>query len=113
MIEEVVLPDRTHVGEQPLARPHAELAQRHPLPLRRRLHDLGVDRVKVAVVRDVKADRRARAVSVEVVVDAARGLDDERDLHQCQVQPLAEAIFDQALRVEEGAHGLPRAEQRP
>jgi hypothetical protein len=51
MVEEVVLANGAHVGEEPFAWREAELAQREALPLRRRLHDLRVDGVQVAVVR--------------------------------------------------------------
>ena len=57
VIEEVVLADGAHVGAQALARLHAELLQRHALPLGGRLDHLGVDRVLVVVVGDVELDR--------------------------------------------------------
>ena len=112
VVEEVVLADGAHVGQEPLARPHAELGEREPLPLRRRLHDLGVDRVQVAVVRDVERDRRPRAVAVEVVVDAALAVDDQRHLDERQVQLLAQAVLDQSLRRVQRPHPLTRLEQR-
>ena len=112
MIEEVVLAYGAHVGDEALARLHAELAQRHPLPLRRRLHDLGVDRVLAVVVRDVEADRRPRAVTVEVVVDAAPDVDDQRHLDADQAELAAEAVFDVPLHRGERALRLVRGQQR-
>ena len=113
VVEEVVLADRAHVGEQPFAGAHAELRERHPLPLGRGLDHLGVDRMEVAVVGDVEPDRRARAVAVEIVVHAARRVDDQRHLHHRQPKLLAEPVLDQPLRRVEGLHRLLRREQRP
>ena len=112
VVEEVVLAHGPHVGEEALAGLHPELGERRPLPLRRGLDDLGVDRVRVAVVRDVEPHGRARAVAVEVVVDAARGVHDQRHLHERQVQLLAEAVLDQPLGAVERLHRLLRREQR-
>src|SRR5512142_188342 len=43
VIEEIVLPDRAHVGADALAGLAFELGQRHALPLRGRLNDLRLD----------------------------------------------------------------------
>ena len=59
VIEEVVLADCAHVGAEALAGAHLELAERQSLPLRRGLHDLGVNGVEVAVVCDVESDGNA------------------------------------------------------
>ncbi len=59
MVEEVVLADRPHVGDEPFTGLHVELRERHPLPLRRRLHDLGVHRVLPVIVCDVEPHGRA------------------------------------------------------
>ena len=67
------------------------------LPLGGGLHDLRVDGMLVAVVRDVELDRGARSVAVEHVVDAALGVDDQRNLDHHQVEFLAEIVFDVAL----------------
>ncbi len=112
MVEEVVLAHGAHVGDQALARLHAELLQGDPLPLGRRLHDLGVDRVLAVVVVDVEADRSARAVAVEVVVDAALGVDDERHLDTDEVELAAEAVLDEALDGGDRLLGLLGVEQR-
>jgi hypothetical protein len=112
VVEEIVLPDRPHVGEQALARPDAELPQGRPLPLGRRLDDLGVDRMQAAVVVDVERDGRARSVPVEVVVHTARGVDDQGNLDRLEAELAAQAVLDHALRRVERPHGLARAEQR-
>ncbi len=65
VVEEVVLAHGAHVGAEALAELHAELLQRHPLPLGRGLHHLGIDGVLVVVVGDVELDGRARAVAIE------------------------------------------------
>ena len=43
VIEEVVLAHGAHVGAEALAGLHVELLQRDAFPLRRGLHDLGID----------------------------------------------------------------------
>ena len=106
VIEEVVLPHGPHVGEDPFARRAPELPKSEPLPFRRCLHDLGVERMRVVVVCDVERDRRPRAVSVEIVVDAARPVDDQGHLHLHEVQLVAEPLLDHALRRVEGVHRL-------
>ena len=112
MVEEVVLAHRAHVGDEPFAGLHPELLQRDPLPLRRRLDDLRVDRVLAVVVRDVERDGPARAVAVEVVVHAALGVDDERDLDPHEVQLAAEAVLDVPLDGRDRALRLLRVEKR-
>ena len=58
------------------------------------------------------AHGRARAVAVEVVVDAARGVDDQRHLDADQVQLAAEAVLDVPLHGRERALRLVRGQQR-
>jgi hypothetical protein len=59
MVEEVVLADCSHVCADAFAWPAVELLERCSLPLGRCLHYLSINRVLVAVITDVKADRRA------------------------------------------------------
>ena len=112
MVEEVVLADRAHVGVDAFADVAAVLLQGEPLPLRRRLHDLCVHpRADAEPAREV--NRRARAVAVKVVIHAAFFLDDERHLHQLQVQGLGEAVLDVALYRVDRALGFLVVENRP
>ena len=112
VVEEVVLAHRAHVGHQPLAHLHPELLQRHPLPLRRRLHDLRLDRmIETETAREI--DRRARPVAVEIVVDAALPAHDERHLHPDQVELPAQPVLDVPLRRRDGDLRLLRVQQRP
>ena len=112
VVEEVVLADGPHVGQEALADPVAELLERRALPLGGGLHDLGVDRVLVVVVGDVELDRPALAVAVEHVVDARLDVDDERNLDHVQVQLLAEIALDVVLDYVDGLLGLPAVERR-
>ena len=112
MIQEVVLAHRPHVGDQALARPHAELPQRRSLPLGRGLHDLGFERMLVVVVCDMELDRTARTVTIQVVVDPALGVDDQRDLDLDQVELLAEVVLDVPLHGRDGALCVSGPEQR-
>jgi hypothetical protein len=88
----------------------AELGEREALPLRRGLNDLGIEGVH-AVVADVERDRGARAVAVEMVVDAGGCVDDERHLHLDEMEPPAELVLDQPLRRVQRLHRLARREQ--
>ncbi len=51
---------------------------------------------------DVELDRRARAVAIEHVVDAALDVHDQRNRHHHQVQFLAKILLDVALRGKDG-----------
>jgi hypothetical protein len=96
VVEEVVLPDGAHVGEDALAHLAVEHLERGSFPLRGGLHDLRVDRVLVVVVVDVELDRGARAVAIERVVHAAAHVADEGRLDAEEVQRLAQAVLDEA-----------------
>ena len=106
VIEEVIFADGAHVGAEAFARLHVELLQRHPLPLGRGLNDLGIDGVLVAIIRDVELDRRARAVAVEIVIDARLLVDDEGHGDHHQVQFFAEVVFDVLLHLEDRPLGV-------
>ena len=106
VVEEVVLADGAHVGADALAGLAVELLQRHPLPLGGGLHDLGVDGVLVAIVGDVELDGSARAVAVEIVVDAALLVHDQRHGDHHQVEFVAEVVFDVVLRLEDRLLGF-------
>ena len=89
VIEEVIFADGAHVGADAFAGAAIELLEGDALPLGGGLHDLGVDGMLVAVVRDVELNGRTGAVAVEHVIDAAFDIDDERDLDHHQVEFLA------------------------
>ena len=110
MVEEVVLAHGAHVGADTLPDLALELPQGHPLPLGRRLHDLGVDALLEAEPAG-ELDRRARAVAVEVVVDPALAVDDQRHLDHLEVELLAEVVLDGALDLEEGLLRVQAVEQ--
>ena len=101
VVEEVVFAHGAHVGAQAFAGLHVELLQRHPLPLGRGLHHLGVDGVLVAIVGDVELDRGARSVAIQIVVDAALLVHDQRHGDHHQVQFFAEVFFDVVLHLED------------
>ena len=86
MIEEVIFAHGAHVGADAFTGAAFELLEGHPLPFGGSLHDLGVDRMLVAVVRDVELDGSARTVAIEHVVNAALRVDDEGDLDHQQVE---------------------------
>ena len=106
VVEEVVLAHGAHVGADAFAGLAVELLQRHPLPLGSGLHHLGVDGVLVAIVGDVELDRGARSVAVEIVIDAALLVHDERHGDHLQVQFVAEVFFDVALCLEDRLLGF-------
>lgn len=60
------------------------------LPLRSDLHDLGIDRALVVVVRNVELDGGPRQVAVEEVVHAALRVHYQRDLDHHEVEFSAE-----------------------
>ena len=68
--------------------------------------------MEIAVVRDVEPDGRARAVAVQVVVDAALFGHDERHLDVEEVQLAAESVFDVPLDGRDRELGLFRIERR-
>ena len=112
VIQEVVLSHRTHVGQETFANLHLELIERHALPLGRGLHDLGVNRVLIMVVGDVKADRRPRSVAVKVVVHPALDVDNQGHRHRDEIQDAAQPTLDMVFQREDGALGVPGCEQR-
>ncbi len=112
MVQEVILADRLHVGQQTLARLHAELLEGDALPLGGGLDDLRINRVSVMIVGDVESDRGSRTVPIEVVVDTAVNVDDERHLHHHQVELFGQVLFDVLLGGEHRLHGLLRVEER-
>jgi hypothetical protein len=90
---------------------HVELLQRHPFPLGRRLHHLRVNGVQVAIVRDMELNRRARAVAIKHVVDAALFIHDERHFDHHQVEFLAEVVRDIAFHLIDGLLRFFRSQQ--
>ena len=112
VVEEVVLAHGAHVRHEALAGLHSELRERDAFPLRGRLDDLRLDRVLSVVVRDVERDGAARPVAVEVVVHAALGVDDERDLDAHEAELAAEAVLDVPLDGRDRALRLFRVEER-
>jgi hypothetical protein len=54
VVEEVIFADGAHVGADAFSGAAVELLECHPLPLGRGLHDLRVDGVFAAIVRDMK-----------------------------------------------------------
>ncbi len=106
VVEEVVLADRLHVGADSLAGLHAELTESNALPLRCRLDDLPLDGIHVSIVADVELDRASRSVTVEVVVDAAGFIHNERYLHHHQPEFATEVLFDVRLDGKQRLHGF-------
>ena len=86
VIQKIVFAHGAHVGADTFAGLAVELLQGDPFPLRRRLYDLRVDGMHVAVVRDVERHRGARAVAIEHVIDAAVDVDNQRNLNHHQVE---------------------------
>lgn len=76
MVEEVVFANRAHIGADAFAGAAVELFQGDASPPGGCLHHLGVDGVLVAIVRNMALDRRARAVAVQHIADAAFDIDD-------------------------------------
>jgi hypothetical protein len=111
VVEEVVLPDRAHVGVDALADLAAELLQRRALPLRRGLDDLRVQ-ARLDAESAGELDRRARPVPVEHVVDAALAGADEGDLDELEVQRLRHPLLHVVLDHVECTHALLRRQQR-
>ena len=111
MVEEVVLTDRAHVGDDALADRAVELLQRHPLPLRGRLHHLRAQS-RLDAEAAGESDRGAGTVAIEIVVHAALLGDDQRHFDAEEVELAAEAVFDEALDCGNGLLSLLAVEQR-
>ena len=58
VIEKIVFTHGAHIGVNALADFAIELLKRNPFPFGRRLHDLGIDRILVIVIRDVELNGR-------------------------------------------------------
>jgi hypothetical protein len=112
VIEEVVFAHCTHIGADALAQFAFELLQRDSFPFRGGLDNLSIEWMLVAIVGDVKLDRRARAGTVEHVVDAAFHIHYDRHFNHHQVQLGAKVVLDVALEVENRLPGFSRREQR-
>ena len=112
MIEEVILAHGAHVGADAFADFAVELPEGDAFPLGGGLHDLGVDGMQVAIVRNVELDGGAGAVAIEHVVDATFDVDDERNLDHHQAELFAEVVGDIALYLKDGLLGIFRAEER-
>jgi hypothetical protein len=99
VIEEIVFADGAHVGADAFADSAIELLEGDAFPLGRRLHDLRVDGMQVAIVRDVELNRGARPVAIEHVVDSALHIHDERHFDHHQVEFLAQVVLDIAFHL--------------
>ena len=111
VIQEIVLAHGAHVGADALANFAIELLERDAFPLGRGLHHLRVDGMQVAIVRDMKLNRRARPVAIEHVVDTALHIHDQRHLDHHQVEFLAQVVCDIAFHLEDGLLRLFRGQQ--
>ena len=111
VIQEIVLAHGTHVGADALANFAIELLESDPLPLGRGLHDLRVDGMQVAIVRDMELNWRPRPVAIQHVVDTTFHIHDERDFDHHQVEFLAQVVFDIAFYLEDGLLRLFRRQQ--
>src|SRR5450755_243970 len=112
VVEKVIFAHGAHVGAQAFAGLHAELLERHSLPLGGSLHHLRVDGMLVAIVGDVEPDGCSGSVSVQHVIHAAVFVHDQRHFHHHQVEFLAEVVFDVPLHLEERPLRLFRCQQR-
>ena len=112
VIEEIVLAHGAHVGANTLANFAIELLEGDAFPLGCGLHNLRVDGMQVAIIRNVELHRRARAIAIQHIVDTALDIDDEGDFDHHQVEFLAQVIFDIALHLEDDLLRLFRAQQR-
>ena len=86
VVQEIIFAHGAHVGAEAFAGLHVELAQGHALPFGGGLDDFGVNGVLVVIVGDVELHGGAGAVAVEVVVDAAFGINDEGDRDHYEVK---------------------------
>ena len=86
VIQEIIFSHRPHVGADTFAWAAVKLFQCDSLPLGGRLNDLGVDRILATVVRDTELNRGTRSVAVEHVIDAALGIDNQRNLHHHEAE---------------------------
>ncbi len=93
-----------------LARFAIELLQRHPFPFGCGLHHLRIQRMQVAIVRDMELNRRARPIAIEHVVDSAFDIHDQRHFHHHQVEFFAQVVFDITLHLKDGLLGLFRGQ---
>jgi hypothetical protein len=74
-----------------------ELFARHPFPFGGGLHNLGIQGI-----RNVELGRRARAVTVEQVVDAAFPIDNPRHLDHHEAEFLRSMVFDVTAQTKDG-----------
>ena len=100
VVEEVIFAHGFHVGANAFADLAVKLLQGHSLPFGGRLHDLGLDAFVEAQPAG-KLDGRARAVAVEVIVDAALAVNDQRNLDHHQIEFLAQVLLDVVLDCKE------------
>ncbi len=106
MVQEIVLADGSHVRANALAPLAMELFQRDSLPLRGRLHNLGIDGVFVVIVGNMERDRRARSIPVQHVIHTAFHVHDQRHLDHHQVEFFTEVIFDVPFYLEDRLLGF-------
>jgi hypothetical protein len=85
VIKEVIFANGAHVGADALTGLAVKFLQREPLPLGRGLNHLRIDGMHIAIVRNMKLDWSARAITVEHVIDAALDVHDQRHLDHDQV----------------------------
>ena len=111
VIEEIIFTDGAHIGADAFADSAIELLEGDAFPLGRRLHDLRVHRMQVAIVRDVELNRGARPVAIQHVVDSALHIHNERDFDHHQVEFLAQAVLDIAFYLVQGLLRLFRGQQ--
>jgi hypothetical protein len=109
VIQEIVLAHRLHVGVDALPPLAVESLESHPLPLGGCLDDLRPDRlIETETAREFH--RGSGAVSIEVVVDTTRLIDDQRYLHHHQIELFGQTVLDITLDLEESLHGFSRSQ---
>ena len=105
VVQEIVLAHGQHVGAYALADLAIELFQRHALPFGGGLDYLGLE----GFFKPQSAGKLhgcSRTVAVEVVVDAAVPIHDQRYLHHLKVEFLGQVFLNVLLYRAKGFHSL-------
>ena len=110
MVQEVILAHGLHVGADALADIAAKLLERHAFPLRGSLDNLGMyGFVESQPAR--KFHRCPRAVAIQVIINAAISVNDQRNLNHLQVEFLAQILLNVVLCCKDALHGFFRGKQ--
>ncbi len=94
VIKKVVLANGLHICAKALPYLHIELLKGDTLPLGCGLHYLGIDRILVIIVWNMKLDRSTRTITVQEVVHTTVNIYNQGNLNHHQIEFFAQILLE-------------------